>query len=93
MAFVPVPGSRRGPSVRAGHDPAGEEEYTAVSTPADLLAIAQAPDGRYRLTANIDMTGVEWIPIPFPDPGRGRLHHRQPVRPSNRLGHGGDRGR
>lgn len=54
-----------GPSVRAGHDPAGEEEYTAVSTPADLLAIAQAPDGRYRLTANIDMTGVEWIPIPF----------------------------
>lgn len=39
--------------------------YIIVSTAEELLAIADAPEGKYRLTADIDMTGTNWTPIPF----------------------------
>lgn len=39
--------------------------YTTISTPEELKAITADPTGKYRLTADIDMAGEEWLPIPF----------------------------
>lgn len=36
-----------------------------ISDLAGLRAIADAPDGSYRLTADIDMAGEDWTPIAF----------------------------
>ena len=41
-----------------------DEPYTEISDAAGLALIASAPDGHYRLTADIDM-GSNWQPIPF----------------------------
>lgn len=40
-------------------------DFTPIATPEDLKAIADIGEGNYRLTADIDMTGVDWLPIPF----------------------------
>ena len=37
------------------------ESYITVSTAAELKAIANAPEGSYRLTADIDMAEVSCI--------------------------------
>ncbi len=37
--------------------------YTEISTPAGLEAIRQDLSGNYRLTADIDLSGIEWIPL------------------------------
>ena len=42
---------------------------TDISDAAGFAAIASAPDGNYRLTADIDLGGSDWQPIPF----RGKL--------------------
>lgn len=44
-----------------------EAEDTAIhiATSADLLLMAQQPDGSFVLDNDIDMTGVDWTPIPF----------------------------
>lgn len=36
-----------------------------VSTPQELMAIADDPYGSYALTADIDMEGIDWAPIEF----------------------------
>ena len=40
-------------------------EYTEISDLDGLLAIAADPSGSYILTADIDMAGKDWKPIPF----------------------------
>ena len=40
-------------------------EPTAISDAAGLAAIALNPSGSYVLAADIDMAGVDWLPIPF----------------------------
>ena len=44
---------------------AGEEPVTGIYTYEDLLALAEAPSGRYRLMDNIDMAGRAWTPVDF----------------------------
>ena len=39
--------------------------FTEISDAAGLAAIADAPGGNYRLTADIDLGGSDWLPIPF----------------------------
>lgn len=36
-----------------------------IHTPEELAAIANSPDGSYRLMADLDMSGVDWIPMDF----------------------------
>ena len=36
-----------------------------IATREDLARIAEAPDGDYVLTADIDLAGDPWVPIPF----------------------------
>ena len=43
----------------------GTEGFAEISDLDGLLAIADDPDGKYLLTADIDMAGVIWQPIPF----------------------------
>ncbi len=47
---------------------------TPVSDAAGLLAIAADPRGSYTLTADIDMSGVEWMPFAFCGELDGRGH-------------------
>ena len=54
--------------------PARAAESTAISTPDDLLAVAFEPYGSYYLDADLDMTGVEWVPFPFFGSLDGRGH-------------------
>lgn len=42
-----------------------QEEFVDIADAAGLLALEENPNGRYRLVADIDMTGVEWKPFPF----------------------------
>lgn len=42
-----------------------EADVTEIRDAAGLRAIADAPDGNYRLAADIDMSGADWTPIPF----------------------------
>lgn len=39
--------------------------YTAISTLEELKSISSNPSGSYRLAADIDMAGEDWLPIPF----------------------------
>lgn len=41
------------------------DAYTEISDAAGLMAVANAPEGNYRLTADIDLGESEWQPIPF----------------------------
>ena len=43
----------------------GTGEPTPITDAAGLLAIADNPHGSYVLAADIDMAGVDWLPIPF----------------------------
>ena len=43
----------------------GAGDPIEISDPDGLLAIAERPDGNYILTADIDMAGLSWKPIPF----------------------------
>ena len=36
-----------------------------ISDAAELCGIALAPEDSYRLTADIDLSGADWTPIPF----------------------------
>lgn len=49
---------------------AAEEGVTPVASRADLWRIAEQPSGSFELTADIDMSGEDWQPIPF----SGRLY-------------------
>lgn len=42
-----------------------EGEVHLIATPDDLAAIESDPAGSYRLTADLDMTGVDWTPLAF----------------------------
>ncbi|MGX8692264.1 MAG: hypothetical protein ACSW8E_00720 [Clostridia bacterium] len=53
------------PAAGAESLPQGTEGFTEISDLDGLLAIADDPDGKYILTADIDMAGVIWQPIPF----------------------------
>ena len=41
------------------------EDWIEISDLDGLLAVADDPDGNYLLTADIDMAGIDWKPIPF----------------------------
>lgn len=51
------------PLLAAKAEEAGEA--TPITDAAGLLAIADNPHGSYVLEADIDMTGVDWLPVPF----------------------------
>lgn len=44
---------------------AEEAAVTEIHTYEDLLLLAEAPSGSYRLMANIDMAGQSWTPVDF----------------------------
>lgn len=48
--------------------------WTDISDAAGMLAIAGDPNGSYRLTADINMEGVEWIPSEFHGTFDGQGH-------------------
>ena len=37
----------------------------AISTPEELIRIAEDPDGSYVLSADLDMSGIDWEPLAF----------------------------
>ena len=39
--------------------------WTEIAAPEELARIAENPEGQYRLVNDIDMTGVDWKPIPL----------------------------
>ena len=41
------------------------EDMIQIYTVEDLLAIAENPTGNYILMDDLDMTGVEWVPMDF----------------------------
>jgi hypothetical protein len=43
----------------------GETAPVEITDAAGMLAIADDPAGQYLLAADIDMSGVDWLPIPF----------------------------
>lgn len=45
--------------------PAAAAEPKGIATPEDLRAIGENPRGTYRLEADIDLGGMDWVPIPF----------------------------
>ena len=47
------------------------DEYTPVASAEDLALLRADPSGSYRLTADLDMAGVDWEPLAF----RGRRTH------------------
>lgn len=36
-----------------------------ISTPEELIKIAEDPQGSYVLTADLDLSGVDWVPVAF----------------------------
>lgn len=44
---------------------AEEQPCTVIGSPEELARISENPDGYYRLDRDIDMTGIDWKPIPF----------------------------
>lgn len=49
----------------AKESPQPETEPVGISDPEGLMALADNPDGNFILTADIDMAGIDWTPIPF----------------------------
>ena len=45
--------------------PAAAAEPVGIATLEDLKAIGDNPRGTYRLEADIDLVGMDWVPIPF----------------------------
>ena len=56
------------PAVRA------QEDAVAIGSREDMLKIAADPAGTYELTADIDMGGEPWTPIPFSGVLKGNGH-------------------
>lgn len=48
-----------------------------ISSAEELSLLRETPDGDFVLTADIDMTGVDWRRSPFPHPRRRRTYHLQ----------------
>ena len=44
---------------------AAETEVFSVSTPEELMAMANRPEGSYVLACDLDMAGYEWVPFGF----------------------------
>ena len=44
---------------------AAEDKVVEINNAVGLASIAEAPDGSYRLTADIDLGSASWKPIPF----------------------------
>lgn len=44
---------------------ADDTDQISINTPEGLISIADDPYGKYILTADIDMSGVEWTPLAF----------------------------
>ncbi len=42
-----------------------QDDVSLISTPQQLMAIRQNPSGNYALTADIDLKGFDWLPLPF----------------------------
>lgn len=57
-----------GPGVRA------QEAAVAIASREDMLMIAADPAGSYELTADIDMGGEDWTPLPFSGTLNGNGH-------------------
>ena len=55
-------------------DVRAEEDIISITTREDLENITQNPEGSYRLDADIDMAGKEWVPISFRGSFDGRNH-------------------
>lgn len=53
---------------------AAEAEPAEIFTPDDLLAMAENPEGSFILMEDLDMTGVEWIPLDFSGSFDGNGH-------------------
>lgn len=45
--------------------PSGAEDWIDIATPDELLDIRRAPSARYRLTADLDMSQTDWLPVAF----------------------------
>lgn len=52
----------------------GTGEPTLITDAAGLAAIKDNPSGSYALAADIDMTGVNWLPVPFSGTLEGAGH-------------------
>ena len=61
--LLPAGGAARAED--ADTEPADNTPAIEISDLDGLLAIADNPDGNYVLTADIDMAGAVWTPIPF----------------------------
>lgn len=46
-------------------NPEERSAFVEISDAAGLLSMEQSPNAEFHLTADIDMTGVEWKPFPF----------------------------
>ena len=44
---------------------AAEDDVIRISSAEDMQLLAAHPDGRFALTADIDMGGADWKPVPF----------------------------
>lgn len=42
-----------------------DDGYTTISTVEELKSITADGEGKFRLIADLDMTGVDWLPLPF----------------------------
>lgn len=65
LAETPVPTPEPPSGDAAPEEPAATPAVKEIATAMDLLSIASDPDGSYVLTADIDLTGVDWIPLAF----------------------------
>ncbi|MCR5663446.1 MAG: Ig-like domain-containing protein [Oscillospiraceae bacterium] len=52
------------PAALAAED-AAEDGFTEIRDAEGLRAIADAPEGDYRLAADLDLSGIDWKPIAF----------------------------
>ena len=50
-----------------------EQGYTIIKTADDLAAIANNLNGKYILMNDIDLAGVDWVPLGQGDPFKGKL--------------------
>lgn len=63
--FFLLPAGAAARAESAGTEESENLPMSEISDLDGLLAIADNPDGNYILTADIDMAGVVWTPIPF----------------------------
>ena len=63
-APIPVPEAEP-PAPEPALPPQGADGFCEIGDADALRGIALAPEGSYRLTADIDLSGTDWTPIPF----------------------------